>query len=274
MSTDHIKVVCKWIITTCVLQIPSWAIWQEISLSVRLIGSPASIQTQFMGGVLYKTCQRKPQALLNVPSCMWRRKWRAGVGQSCKIQSIEQSVSFYERPFIFLRTDFPGRFWKTSGRKIRGLNHSTGTIYSAHFEVICLISLQHWCVCDLHFVFLLFLSSLLCHLFHGPLWHGNWKHHCSSPWYSISSHSSCLQSQTSGPCTFSWHWGCQNNGINIELLGDRHKLKKKQTMHKQTAACMCELDPLPLLVQCFLGSLRGVFARLFSFQEIQFVCHS
>lgn len=163
------------------------------------------------------------------PSCMWRRKWRAGVGEILQDPGpVHRAVSqFLRAPLHLLAYRLSWAFLKNEWKKkIRGLNHSTGNIYSAHFEVICLIGLQHWCACDLHFAFLLFLSSLLCHLFHGPLWHGNWKHHCSSPWYSISSHSSCLQSQTSGPCTFSWHWGCQNNGINIELLGDRHKLKK------------------------------------------------
>lgn len=73
------------------------------------------------------------------------------------------------------------------------------------------------CVCDSHFVFLLCLSSLLSRPLHEPLWRGNWKHRWSSPWCSTSSRSSCLQSRISGPCTFSWHWGCQNNSKHFSV---------------------------------------------------------
>lgn len=67
------------------------------------------------------------------------------------------------------------------------------------------------CACDSHFVFLLCLCSLPFRPWHEPFWHGNWKHHCSSPWCSTSSHSSCLQSQTSGPWISSWRCCCQSN---------------------------------------------------------------
>lgn len=163
--------------------------------------------------------------------------------------AVYRAVCQFLRPFIFLRTDFPGRFWKTGGRKVSITVH----IYSAHFEVIGLTGLQRWCACDLHFVFLLFLSSLLCHLFHGPLWHWNWKHHCGSPWYSISSHSSCLQSQTSGLCTFSWHWGCQNNGKKNWTFWENITSYKNKHCLRLWRACV-NLTPYPFLFSAFLGA--------------------
>lgn len=211
-------------ITSHVLQIDSLAIWQDISLSVAWRFLHIDPETFYGRHTLQKVSKKSSS------SPKW--DWRAGVGHPAWKQDPSPayraaSVRFYERAFIFLRTDFPGRFWKTSGTK-RGKKKIEVLYYSTGNTVFLVV---YFCICwDSRFVFLLCLSSLLCHLLRGPLWLGNWKHRWSSPWYSTSSHSSCLQSQTSGPCIFSWHWRYQNNNTIFHFLWKCHKQVENITL--------------------------------------------
>lgn len=104
-------------ITSHVLQIDSLAIWQDISLSVAWRFLHIDPETFYWRHTLQKMSKKSPS------SPKW--DWRAGVGHPAWKQDPSPayraaSVRFYERAFIFLRTDFPGRFWKTSGTKREG----------------------------------------------------------------------------------------------------------------------------------------------------------
>lgn len=118
-------------ITSHVLQIDSLAIWQDISLSVAWRFLHIDPETFYGRHTLQKVSKKSSS------SPKW--DWRAGVGHPAWKQDPSPayraaSVRFYERAFIFLRTDFPGRFWKTSGtkrgkRKLRFSTTVQGTLF-------------------------------------------------------------------------------------------------------------------------------------------------
>lgn len=189
-------------------------VWQDVSLWLQW--SSRHIQTHFAGGILYKKCRRKAQVLLNVSCCIWRRDWEQVFEiqpRTNKVQSLASASLFMSGPSSSCVQTCLGVSEKQAEGKNELLYSTGNTVFllALQFSLTNFLHLLNQsavfyvCVCDSHFVFLLCLSSLLCRPLHEPLWHGNWKHHCSSLWCSTSFHSSCLQSQTSGPCIFSWH---------------------------------------------------------------------
>lgn len=202
---------------------------------------PTSIQTQFCRGVLYKTCQRKPQVLLNVPLYMQRRQGRAGVGEILQDPGpvYRAGRQILRAPLHLLTYRLSWTFLKNKWKKKLGFSITVRGTF------ICLNGQQLLCVTYILFSSFAFLPSFAT-LSMGHL--GTEAGYIIVALLGIPFLPTLLASKAKFlVLVLSLGIGAVKIMEKIlNFLGKRQKWKTQLILI--TAVCMCELNPLPLLV--------------------------